>query len=89
MMGKDDDGERKKRERGVKNVKGRGGQAEMMKCNKERGKERQNFFKKSGRREKQTRKGGERKGGGREGWGREDGRKNERRNSSNGEGKES
>lgn len=25
MMGKDDDGERKKRERGVKNVKGRGG----------------------------------------------------------------
>lgn len=45
MMGKDDDGERKKRERGVKNVKGRGGQAEMMKCNNERGKERQNFEK--------------------------------------------
>lgn len=88
-MGKDDDGERKKRERGVKNVKGRGGHGGNDEMQQRERKGETKIFKKSGRREKQTRKGGERKGGRMEGWGREDGKKNERRNSSNGEGKES
>lgn len=68
MMGKDDDGERKKRERGVKNVKGRGGQAEMMKCNKERGKERQTFLKsQDGEKNKRGKEEREKEGGGKGG----------------------